>query len=151
MPEDDMQVATDVRLSLGTETAAELMRPDPPVIRHDATLHQALSFFIDRNVAVAPVVDQDGVSIGVLSATDLLIHVREASMADLATRALPERDPVTAETMMTPTIFAVGADTSAREVVRDMLQSKVHHLFVTDPRGTIKGVISTSDVLAHLK
>jgi len=150
MPEHMTQVEADARLSLGTETAAELMRPDPPVIRHDATLQQALSLFIDRNVTVAPVVDQHGVSIGVLSVTDLLIHVREASLGDLATPA-PDRETVTAETMMTPTIFAVGAETPAHEVVRDMLQSKVHHLFVTDPRGTIKGVIGTWDVLAHLK
>ena len=51
---------------------------------------------------------------------------------------------------MTPTVFAVDARTPTAEVVRDMLGSHVHHLFVTDDAGAIVGVISTCDVLRHL-
>jgi predicted transcriptional regulator len=146
-----MPQASDARLSLGAETAAGLMRPNPPVIRHRVTFADALAVFIDRNVTVAPVVDDEGLPIGVLSVTDLLIHVRESAPGE---RGMPDPLgvlPVTVEALMTPTVFAVGPDTSVAEVVRDMLQSKVHHLFVTDRRGTITGVIGATDVLSHLK
>ncbi|HJZ89786.1 MAG TPA: CBS domain-containing protein [Gemmataceae bacterium] len=146
-----MPQATDAHLSLGAETAAGLMRPNPPVIRHRVTFTDALAIFIDRNLTVAPVIDDEGVPIGVLSVTDLLIHVRESAAGERGTPDLLGLPPVTAEALMTPTVFAVGPETPAAEVVSDMLRSKVHHLFVTDARGTITGVIAASDVLAHLK
>src|SRR5262245_9536620 len=145
-----MPLASDARMSLGAETAAELMRPNPPVIRHRVTFADALAVFIDRNLTVAPVIDDEGLPIGVLSVTDLLIHVRESA----AERGAPDPlggPPVTAEALMIPTVFAVGPETPAAEVVRDMLQSRVHHLFVTDARGTITGVIGATDVLSHLR
>jgi CBS domain-containing protein len=146
-----MAQAIDARLSLGAETAAGLMRPNPPLIRHRVTFSDALAVFIDRNVTVAPVIDDEGVPIGVLSVTDLLIHVRESAAAERGTPDPLGAPPVTAEALMTPTVFAVGPETPASEVVRDMLQSRVHHLFVTDARGTITGVIGATDVLSHLK
>ena len=43
---------------------------------------------------------------------------------------------------MTPTVFAVSCRTLAPEIVRMMLELKVHHLFVADDDGTLVGVIS---------
>ena len=51
---------------------------------------------------------------------------------------------------MTPAIFTVPLETPAREVIRRMLQLKVHHLFVVDEELALVGVISPLDVLRHL-
>jgi predicted transcriptional regulator len=131
-------------LALGADTAADLMRGDVASLETTNTFGEALAFFIDRNVAVAPVTDSAGRPIGVLSVTDLLIHVRACETTNKVA-------PATVESMMTPTVFTVRDDTPAAEVVQDMLRSKVHHLFVTDDAGDIVGVVSTCDVLKHLQ
>ena len=51
---------------------------------------------------------------------------------------------------MTPAVFAVSLETSAAEVVNNLLEYGIHHLFVVDSQGVLVGVISTLDVLRHL-
>jgi predicted transcriptional regulator len=52
--------------------------------------------------------------------------------------------------VMTPIVLSIDADASLAEVVEELLVRKVHRLFVTDPSGTLIGVISASDVLCAL-
>ncbi len=51
---------------------------------------------------------------------------------------------------MTPVVFTVGLETPAAKVVEQMLNMKVHHLFVVDDDLALIGVISSLDVLRHL-
>jgi predicted transcriptional regulator len=144
-----MPAVSDRPIALAAETAADLMRGHLASLPYDATFSEALAFFIDRNVTVAPVVGDRGEPLGVLSVTDLLIHVRASVVPDRGGGGRVE--PASAADLMTPTVFAVNADIPAAEVVRDMLRSRVHHLFVTDDAGKIVGVISTCDVLRRLQ
>jgi CBS-domain-containing membrane protein len=142
-----MPAVSDRPLALAAGTAADLMHVDIASIPHDAPFPDALSFLIDHNITAAPVVGESGEPVGVLSVTDLLIHVRACVSAD-SDRPI---EPATADRLMTPTVFTVTADAAAGEVVRDLVRTKVHHLFVTDAAGKIVGVISTCDVLRHLQ
>ena len=146
-----MMTMKHARLSLKAETAADLMAADPVSLRHSAGFREAVAFFTDRNIAAAPVVDGVGRPIGVLSITDLLIHSRECGATDGEFLAGQRLDPATAGEMMTPTLFTVRVDTAAAEVVRDMLRSNVHHLFVLDDDDAVVGVIGTRDILRHLR
>jgi CBS-domain-containing membrane protein len=139
-----MPTAIESRLCLAAETAADLMLAPVASIPHRASFQEAVAFFIDHNVTVAPVIGDRGEPVGVLSIADLLIHVRESAPEDKIT-------PASAATLMTPTVFSVSPETPAAEVVQDMLRSKVHHLFVIDPDGRIRGVVSACDVLQHLQ
>src|SRR5579871_537563 len=81
-----------------TGTAADLMTPDPLSLRADAPLAEALGFLIDRGFSAAPVIDETGHPVGVISRSDLLIHEREYRAA----AATPQvRD------LMTPAVFSV--------------------------------------------
>jgi len=144
-----MPAVSDRPLALAAETAADLMRRDVAAISVDATFAQALAVLIDRNLTVAPVVDDRGGPVCVISLTDLLIHVRECIVPDRGCAGRVE--PASADSLMTPTVFAVDARTPAADVVRDMVRSRVHHLFVTDDAGRIVGVVSACDVLHHLR
>jgi CBS domain-containing protein len=53
--------------------------------------------------------------------------------------------------LMTPAVFSVYPDTLAGEVIEEMLRLRVHHLFVVDRDSTLVGVISSLDVVRHLK
>jgi len=55
------------------------------------------------------------------------------------------------EDLMTPAVFAVSSETSAAEVVKSLSAYRVHRLFVVDSQGVLIGVISTLDVLQHLR
>jgi CBS domain-containing membrane protein len=52
---------------------------------------------------------------------------------------------------MTPVVYSVLPDAPVTEVINQMVGLKVHRLFVVDPDGVLVGVISTTDVLRHLR
>jgi CBS domain-containing protein len=167
-----MTTATKPRrraLVLGPETAADLMVANPLSVRQHATVREATAFLIDKGYSAAPVIDEAGRPVGVLSRADIIVHDRERAehavpeyfhRADLATaegELLPKGfqveavDRTTVEDIMTPAVFAVSPDAPAAKVIEDMCGLKVHRLFVVGKDGVLLGVISALDVLKHLR
>jgi CBS domain-containing protein len=153
--------------------AKDLMTPNPISVRRDATILEALELLMDRGFGAAPVIDERGLPVGVVSRTDILIHEREcsghpgvssceSSVCDCSDwDLLPEpsrlEEPTvkgirstTVGEIMTPAIFTVALDTPASELVRRMSELRIHHLFVADGDFSIVGVISPLDVLRYL-
>jgi CBS domain-containing protein len=153
--------------------AKDLMATNPVSIRRDANIREALELLTERGFGAAPVIDEAGRPIGVLSRTDILIHEREfarhARVPDVTSLeaahtdwdlfpdpawgdgfSIEVTDPTSAGEIMTPAIFSVSLETPAREVVRRMLELKVHHLFVSDGDTSLVGVISPLDVMRCL-
>src|SRR5438132_1472737 len=104
-------------LRLEARIAAELMTPNPLSIREDATAHEAAEFLTARGLTAAPVINEAGAPIGVLSQTDLVVHFREKvdvlacgagdpawRWSDVEPEALP--DAARVRDLMTPTVFA---------------------------------------------
>lgn len=157
-------------LTLCATTAAELMTPDPLSIRDHATVHEAVAFLTDKGFSAAPVIDQAGRPVGVLSRADIMVYDREKveyvepvpEYYDKGTVVAPggesltdgfqveKTDCVRVRDIMTPVVFAVSPETPARKVVENLLHLKVHRLFVVGSDGVLVGVISTLDVLQKL-
>lgn len=147
--------------------AKDLMSPNPVSIRRDATVREAVALLTDRGFGAAPVIDETGRPVGVVSRTDILIHERESAhhackgdYTDWDTFPEPSwpegfsievTDPTTVAEIMTPAIFTVPLEAPAREVVRRMRELKVHHLFVVDDDLALVGVISPLDIMGHLE
>jgi CBS-domain-containing membrane protein len=155
--------------------AADLMVANPISLRADANVREALVLLTDKGYSAAPVIDDAGRPVGVLSRADLLVHDRERSEhlphtatyyyeQELKSRRGKEGrgkevsgfevenvDPTTVRDVMTPAVFSVAPDTPAAKVVSEMIGLHVHRLFVVDGAGVLVGVISTMDVLRHLK
>jgi len=151
-------VAKQARLSLRPRTAAEMMSPNPMSISADATVAEAVAVLTDRGFCAAPVIDEAGHPVGVLSRADLLVHDRERMTHPQGREdALPEgfeleqADPTMVADVMTPAVFSVTPDAPAAEVVERMLGLKVHQLYVVDEGGALIGVITAMDVLRGLK
>jgi len=158
------------RLALDVETAAELMTPNPVSIRDNATDKEAVALLIDKGFSAAPVIDGAGRPVGVLSRSDLLVHDREQvqylkpvpeyfDRGELATptgEKLPgsfqveKVDRTLVKEMMTPVVFSVRPEAPVAKVVEEMVNLKVHRLFVVEGSGVLVGVISALDVLRHL-
>jgi CBS domain-containing protein len=153
------------RLTLRADTAADLMTENPISLHETTTVRDALAMMIDRDVSAAPVVNDAGRPVGVVTVTDVLIHEREATVpagirAELAaSESLASKlgdgfqielsDPTTVAEIMTPGLFTVTPGHPAAAAVADMVRFKTHHLFVEDG-GVIVGVISSGDVLRRL-
>ena len=59
-------------------------------------------------------------------------------------------DPSQVRDIMTPVVLAVSLNDSARKVITQMVDKKVHRLFVVDGSDVLVGVISALDVLRKL-
>jgi len=160
-------IRADAPLTLHARTAEDLMVPNPISLRAEAGVTEAQRLFTDRGITAAPVIDEAGHPIGVLSRSDVLIHQCEhennrSRLSDyfhaptygtherISAEEMPRRAYTVAE-LMTPAVFAVSPDTPVSRVVSDMTGLHVHRLFVVDDDGVLVGVISTMDVLKHLK
>src|SRR5207249_470931 len=102
-------------------------------------------FLADSDKSAAPVIDEAGHPVGVLSRTDLLIHERER----LARPGAP--DTAVARDLMTPAVIAVAPDAPASDVLRHLVDQNVHRLFVVDGTGVLVGVITAADLLRHIR
>ena len=158
-------------VTLQAETAADLMTPNPLSVRDTASVREAVAFLIDKGISGAPVIDEAGRPVGVLTQTDILIHDRQTVEHMAPGRPVLEEfesgaplprsrwgefqiervDPTPVRELMTPAVFSVGLHTPARTVVEEMCDLHVHRLFVVDGNGVLVGVVSALDVLRHLK
>jgi CBS-domain-containing membrane protein len=140
-------------------------------IGQNATVKEAVAFLTDRGFSAAPVLDEAGRPVGVVSRADVVVHHRNKAeyvppvpdyyeKADLATRcgeSLPggsragSTDQARVRDIMTPVVFTVPSGAPARRVVGDLVGLKVHRVFVVDASGVLVGIISALDVLRHLR
>jgi len=154
-------------LMLNATTAADLMTNNPVSINQKANLKEALALFTEKGFAAAPVIDDAGRAVGVLSSSDILVHDREKveylvpgkETGPVATAngeyirrgfQVENVDKTRVADLMTPAVFSVRPNTPASKVIKEMLRLHVHHLFVVDEAGTLVGVISPLDVLRNM-
>lgn len=156
-------------LTLKAMTATDLMTQQVVSVTEDAPLRDAIVTFVDRGFSGAPVVNDAGRAVGVISLSDIVVYNRNNvgrarpmpefySRSDLRTAAGEELSGFQIETVdrtrvrdvMTPAVIAVRPDASAREVIEEMLLLRVHRLFVIDRHGVLVGVVSMSDILRAL-
>jgi CBS domain-containing protein len=136
-------------MTLAAETARDLMAPDPISITQDAPVAEAIALLTQREHGAAPVIDEAGHPVGVLSRTDILIHQRERLLARGVAPSAGS-DPTLVRDLMTPAIFSVTAETPARTVVEQLLALKVQQVFVVDDSGALIGIVGAMDVLRRL-
>jgi CBS domain-containing protein len=135
------------------------MTTNPKSIGRDATIRETAEFFRNHGIHTAPVIDEAGRPIGVVSRTDLLDYWgrRRDRLAALAngettldsSNAGPGGPIVdlTVTEIMTPVVFQVPVDASIGKVVEKILALEVRCLFVTEQHGVLVGVISVFDLL----
>lgn len=127
-----MEFAIDRLLTL---RVSDVMTKDVVVTRQSDTIAEALELFTSRDVSAAPVVDDQGRCVGVLSVVDFAGHDAPAE------QTVAER--------MTRVVQSVSSGNSLLAAARAMCSHHVHRLPVLDDNQPV-GVISTMDVVAAL-
>lgn len=155
---------------LKAATAADLMTANPISIRGHATVPEALALLSDHEFSAVPVINREAHPIGVLSRTDLVRFERERieflqrnpATYDAAELTLPSGESLDTgfqvesgaagriDEIMTPKVLSVRPETPAAEVVRLLVEKRVHRVFVVDRDNVLIGVISTMDILRRL-
>jgi CBS domain-containing protein len=142
-------------------TAADVMSSDVLTLPREMSLRSAARLLSRARVTGAPVVDEGGRCIGVLSATDFMNRTgdpgrrpRHATPACYCSEwqlpepeALPD-EPV--EQFMTADPVTVSPFTPLGAVARGMLDAHIHRVIVVGDHGRPVGVVSSTDLLAAL-
>lgn len=110
------------------------------------TVEEAWQVLAQHHLGQAPVVDSDGMLVGLLSRADLMRPERLPGPEShtLVWRALLMQS--VAEIMWTP-VPSVAADTDIRRVARVLLDTGLPGLPVVDDHGRVTGFVSRSDIL----
>ncbi|HKB01692.1 MAG TPA: CBS domain-containing protein [Gemmataceae bacterium] len=158
-------------LRLHAVLADDVMTANPVSIREELTVHEAVVFLTERRISAAPVINQAGRPVGVVSEADVLRHDREhadhlywlpqklvdreltlGSGEHLDDRSFEVEVPdvTRVKDIMNPVIYAVRRDTPIPDVVIQLVKRRIHRLFVVDEDGSLVGVITTLDLLSRL-
>jgi CBS domain-containing protein len=116
-----------------------LMSTDLTTIERGAAAADAAKQMRDTDVSSILVVEADGTLAGLITATDFVALVRENDPKD--------RTPV--EAFMTTDVVTVGREDTVAELAAPTAHGYTH-LPVTDGDGRPIGMVSTTDLTAHL-
>jgi CBS domain-containing protein len=122
------------------KTVGDFMTANLISISETASLAEAAGILDSNKITGLPVVDDNGLLIGVLSQTDL-VRAR-------ANQHLVSNWPgLAVGQIMTTPVLTIAATASLEEAAKEMERHRVHRLVVTDATATPIGIISTSDLV----
>lgn len=155
--------------------AADVMTRGVQCAGADWTVEELGRFLADHSISGAPVIDEHGHVLGVVSATDIIRAAANGSIlssngeqqqgapafyndmasmnldkSDLASMHLVSESMVTVRDIMTPMMFEVREDAELQEVADMMVRGRIHRVVVTHS-GRVTGMISSLDLVRVLR
>jgi len=152
------------------KTAKDIMQSQVVTVSPDAPLHSTQRLFYEEGIHGAPVVDEQGRVVGMITSTDILRAATEAEESapsgpgyfrddvDASGGLLP-LDPddfqerlqdITVADFMTEGVVHVEPNTPIHELARTIRENKIHRLLVVE-NGTLRGIVSTFDLVSLLE
>jgi CBS domain-containing protein len=151
----------------GRTPLSELMTTQVLAVRPDVSLEALADLLLERGISGAPVVDEAGRPVGVVSKTDLM---RERLMAGdteevVATGWHPRRGhfqvevgrgfhaeppPASVSEVMTPAALTLSEDAPVAEAAAMMAFEGIHRVPVVASDGRVAGIVTSLDVLRWL-
>jgi CBS domain-containing protein len=144
------------------------MQEDVITITPETPILDVHRLFVEEEIHGAPVVDEDGLVIGVISTLDVLRVVRDQLDPGAgATTPMYFRDQLlysgpdwqrmpedfqdrmqetTAADAMTKELVTAGPETPAADLARTMAEQHIHRVLITDD-GALLGIVTTFDLL----
>ena len=104
------------------------------------------AFLSSEEISGAPVVDETGTLLGVVSQTDVIRVLGEESSDTLHELLAPD---LTVEQIMTRSVVTVSEDQDLKSVARKMVDGHLHRAIVTNGDG-LSGIITSFDLLRLL-
>ena len=135
----------------------EVMTTAVVTTRPDATLKEAALLLAENGISGLPVVDDDGIVVGVVSEADILAKetATESERRGVAHWLLDPRDPwlgtrfaarTVGEAMSSP-VRTIDPDRPVVEAATRMLEEGINRLPVVDAHGKLVGLVSRGDLV----
>ena len=129
----------------------DVMSTQVVTVRPQARVKEAVQLLDDHRITAMPVVDDEGLLVGVVSEADLL---RGALMPDRRTHEIlvqieGRKNTLTVSDVMTPRPMSVAADTDLAVAASVFVDTVIKSLPVLDD-GQVIGMVSRRDVIAVL-
>lgn len=150
-------------MSMSALTVTDCMTRNILAVAPDTSLEVAARLFSGHHISGAPVVDDKGHGLGVLTLNDLCDPDRPrgpgkgtSTCYKVAAGALERFDggrvasPGRADEVMTAFVVSVPGDMPVREAMRLMVTDGIHRIFVHDEDKRIAGIVTSMDVLRSL-
>lgn len=130
---------------------ADIMTPDVVSVHYNQRVHEALAALYENDIRQVPVVDFNGVIVGILTDRDIKEHVgfRLAPGIDPEDRrdALVDR----IDSVMSTDPMTVPPEMDVLELIDLLLETKVGGFPVVDDNRRIMGIVTYIDVLRELR
>ena len=114
-------------------TAADVMTPDPLTLSADTTTHEAAAILSEHRISGAPVVDDSGRIIGIVSEYDLIA-----------------RSGTTVGQVMTRDVVTVPDSATVDRVRALLVTQRLKRLPIVNAQGKLVGLISRADLVREL-
>jgi len=139
-------------------TAADLMTRDVITIPEHLSLQGAAQMLERSQISGAPVVNEAGACVGVLSASDFIHWARREQEPAVRTTGsicsdwqMIEIEEVPADeacTCMTADSVTAAPETPITDLARRMLDAHIHRIIIVDAQDRPIGIVSSTDILA---
>lgn len=142
-------------------TAGEVMTKDVVAVRKDTTIRELAEIFTTRRISCAPVVDQDGTLVGIVTETDLVEQDKSLHIPTVVSifdwviylesgkkfeKELKKMTGQTVGDIYSTEVDTVAPNTPISEVADLMSSKKIHALPVVDG-GKVVGIIARIDLI----
>ncbi len=160
---------TDAASGWGLVTARDIMREDVVTVSYAAPLSDVERTLGDHRISGAPVTDEAGHVVGIVSLKDLIeryaenpeshprrgdgfyhLSTQELLDDDFNSFEVPAEAEETAADIMTAEVYSVPVYAGLRDIAGVMSDRKVHRVLVQD-KGRYIGLISTMEILDVLR
>jgi CBS domain-containing protein len=146
------------------DVAKDIMNPQVITVTDTMDLREVAKILVEEGITGAPVVDEMGTLVGVISQSDLVeydLSVEHELTVEAPFYRRPFDDALqpergfrieelpadTVKDVMTPFLITVEEETPIREVASRMAKFAIHRLIVVDADQQIRGIVTSLDVL----
>ncbi|NTV36346.1 MAG: CBS domain-containing protein [Anaerolineaceae bacterium] len=148
---DDAEIDQELHaMEKSTLTVGDVMTHPVVTVNDVDTLGAATTQMVRSGLKRLPVVNADGVLVGVLSRLDILRQVAQTHSIPLASHFSSDVAK-TVKDVMSTNIPMVNQEEDLATIIEKFTQTNSHRLIVVDLEGKVIGLISDSDVVARVQ
>jgi membrane protein len=140
MAADLANAATPDSRSQAPKTAADVMSPGPRTCSAFSSATEAAILLRDEGCGALPVVDDRGRPEGILTDRDIALAL--GAHPDLASRPVAQ--------IMSRAVVTAAPEDPIDRLPAKLIEAPSHRILVVNPDGSLRGIVSWSDLLPHL-